>query len=171
MSSYFTIVAFEPHSIYSMRLAKTGELMTHHKDKAVLTLLNTSEVIERDFITVDPEMTLGDMVKVIGRSTRNAFPVLDKDGILLGVVLLDNIRNIMFRPELYDRFRVSTFMVSPPAKIKTETPMDKVMSIFDDTKAWNLPVIDKQGHYIGFMSKSKIFNSYREVLVDTFSGD
>ena len=77
----------------------------------------------------------------------------------------------MFRPELYNRFKVSKFMVSAPAKILVNTPMDKIMETFDDTKAWNLPVVDERGHYIGFMSKSKIFNSYREVLVDNFSGD
>ena len=116
-------------------------------------------------------MTLGDMVKVISRSGRNAFPVVDERGVLLGIVLLDNIRNIMFRPELYNRFHVSKFMVSAPAKIVINTPMDQIMQTFDDTKAWNLPVVDENGHYIGFMSKSKIFNSYREVLVDNFSGD
>ncbi|MDH6303869.1 CIC family chloride channel protein [Parabacteroides sp. PF5-5] len=171
ISSYLTIIMFEPHSIYSMRLAQKGELLTHHKDKAVLTLLNVDAVIEKDFLTVQPDMTLGDMVKVIAKSGRNAFPVVDKNGILMGIVLLDNIRNIMFRPELYDRFKVSKFMVSPPAKIVLNTSMERVMQIFDDTKAWNLPVIDENGQYIGFMSKSKIFNSYREVLVDHFSND
>ena len=89
----------------------------------------------------------------------------------MGLVLLDNIRNIMFRPELYDRFKVSKIMVSPSEKIHTDMPMEKIMQIFDDTKAWNLPVVDKVGHYIGFVSKSKIFNSYRDVLVETFSED
>jgi CIC family chloride channel protein len=171
ISSYLTIIMFEPHSIYSMRLAQKGELLTHHKDKAVLTLLNVDHVIEKDFCIIHPDMTLGDMVKVIAKSGRNAFPVIDKEGVLLGIVLLDNIRNIMFRPELYDRFKVSKFMVSAPARIIINTPMEKVMQIFDDTKAWNLPVVDEEGHYIGFMSKSKIFNSYREILVDNFSGD
>ncbi|MDR1201927.1 MAG: chloride channel protein [Tannerellaceae bacterium] len=171
ISSYLTIIMFEPHSIYSMRLAQKGELLTHHKDKAVLTLLNVDHVIEKDFCIIRPDMTLGDMVKVIAKSGRNAFPVVDNEGVLLGLVLLDNIRNIMFRPELYDRFKVSKFMVSAPARIVINTPMEKVMQIFDDTKAWNLPVVDEEGHYIGFMSKSKIFNSYREVLVDNFSGD
>ena len=171
VSSYLTIIAFEPHSIYSMRLAQKGELLTHHKDRAVLTLLNTDSVIERDFLTVSPEMSLGDMVKVIAKSGRNMFPVIDERGILLGLVLLDNIRNIMFRPELYNRFHVSKFMVSAPAKIQVGTPMEQIMRIFDDTKAWNLPVVDEEGRYIGFMSKSKIFNSYREVLVENFSGD
>lgn len=171
IGSYITIIMFEPHSIYSMRLAQKGELLTHHKDKAVLTLLSADSMLEKDFQTVTPEMTLGDMVKVIARCGRNAFPVLDEKGGLLGVVLLDNIRNIMFRPELYGRFTVSKFMVSSQAVIKINMPMEKIMRIFDDTKAWNLPVIDEQGRYIGFLSKSKIFNSYREVLVDTFSGD
>ena len=171
VSSYITIKMFLPHSIYSMRLAQKGELLTHHKDRAVLTLLNTDSVIERDFLTVSPEMSLGDMVKVIAKSGRNMFPVIDERGILLGLVLLDNIRNIMFRPELYNRFHVSKFMVSAPAKIQVGTPMEQIMRIFDDTKAWNLPVVDEEGRYIGFMSKSKIFNSYREVLVENFSGD
>ncbi|MDR1382199.1 MAG: chloride channel protein [Tannerella sp.] len=172
ISSYATIIVFEPHSIYSMRLAKKGELMTHHKDQAVLTLLKTDNIIETDFIRVTPDMSLGDIVKkAIAQSSRSMFPVVREDGRLTGLVLVDNIRNIMFRPELYNRFYVSRFMVSPPAKIVNDMPMEKIMKIFDDTKAWNLPVVDRDGHYLGFVSKSKIFNAYREVLIDTFSGD
>ena len=102
---------------------------------------------------------------------RNAFPVIDDKGLLLGVILLDHILNIMCRPELYDRFHVSKFRVSTPARIQLGTPMDQIMQTFDDTKAWNLPVVDDEGRYVCFMSKSKIFNSYREVLVEHFSGD
>ena len=171
ISSYITIKMFLPHSIYSMRLAQKGELLTHHKDRAVLTLLNTDHILERDFMTVSPEMSLGDMVKVIAKSGRNTFPVVDEKGVLLGLVLLDNIRNIMFRPELYDRFHVYKFMVTASAKIQEGTSMEQIMRIFDDTKAWNLPVVDCDGRYIGFMSKSKIFNSYREVLVENYSED
>jgi CIC family chloride channel protein len=172
ISSYATIITFEPHSIYSMRLAKKGELMTHHKDQAVLTLLKMDNIIETDFIKVTPDMSLGDIVKkAIAQSSRSMFPVVKGDNRLIGIVLVDNIRNIMFRPELYGRFNVSRFMVSPQAKIINDMPMDKIMKIFDDTKAWNLPVVDRDGHYLGFVSKSKIFNAYREVLVDTFSGD
>ncbi len=169
ISSYLTILSFERHSLYSMRLAQKGELLTHHKDKAVLTLLGLDTVIEKDFIEVKPDMMLGDVVKAIAKSKRNVFPVTDKNGVLRGVVLLDDIRNIMFRPELYDRFNVSKFMVSPPAKLNINLPMEKIMQIFDDTKAWNLPVIDDSGKYIGFVSKSKIFNAYREILVENFS--
>ena len=172
IGSYVTIRAFEPHSLYTMRLAQKGELLTHHKDKAVLTLMNVGSVIETDFIAVRPNMSLGDVVKeAIAKSSRSMFPVVDTEGVLLGIVLVDNIRNIMFRPELYERFRVSRFMVSPPARIVNDMPMEKIMHIFDDTKAWNLPVVDTEGTYIGFVSKSKIFNAYREVLVDTFTGD
>ncbi|MDR1727041.1 MAG: chloride channel protein [Acidobacteriota bacterium] len=170
-SSYSTIRVFESHNLYALRLAQKGELITHRKDKAVLTLLNLDSVLETDFEAVRPDMTLGDVVKIITRSGRNAFPVTDGDGVLLGVVKLDEIRNIMFRPELYDRFRVSRFMVAFPARIASSTPMDQVMRIFDDTGAWNLPVVDEAGRYLGFVSKSKIFGAYRKVLEDNFPGD
>lgn len=163
--SYLTIIVFEPHSIYSMRLAKKGELLTHHKDKSVLILLSTDSVVETDFDTIKPDMDLGDVVKTISKSRRNLFPVVNNEGVLEGIVLLDDIRNIMFRPELYHRFKVSKFMTSPPARLNINLPMEEVMKIFDDTKAWNLPVIDDDNKYLGFVSKSKIFNSYRDILV------
>ena len=161
--SYGTIKMFEPYSIYAMRLAQRGELLTHHKDKAVLTLLKIDNVIESDFLPVRPEMDLREMVKVISQSSRNLFPVLDKEGMLLGVVQLDDIRNIMFRPDLYRRMYVDKFMSMPPAKIEIGDSMECVMKTFDDTGAWNLPVV-YHWKYVGFVSKSKIFNSYRRVL-------
>ncbi len=161
--AYGTIKVFEPYSIYTMRLARRGELLTHHKDKAVLTLLKVNNVIETDFLSVKPEMNLKEMVDTISQSKRNLFPVLNDQGELLGVVLLDEIRNIMFRPDLYKRLYVRKFMSMPPACIDVSYPMDKVMKLFDDTGAWNLPVVDN-GKYVGFVSKSKIFNSYRRVL-------
>lgn len=161
--AYFTIQCFTPYSIYTMRLAKAGDLMTHQKDKAVLTLLKLDNVIETDFKEVHPEMSLREMVDVISVSNRNLFPVTDADGMLKGIVLLDDIRNIMFRTDLYPKMHVSRFMAAVPATIDMHMPMDKVMDIFDKTNAWNLPVVDN-GRYIGFISKSKIFNSYRRVL-------
>ena len=116
--SYGTIKIFEPYSIYTMRLAKRGQLLTHHKDKAVLTLLKIDSVIETDFLTVRPDMTLKQMVDTISRSSRNLFPVLDADDKLIGVVLLDEIRNIMFRPDLYRKMSVSTFMSMPPPRLR-----------------------------------------------------
>ncbi len=161
--SYMTIRTFLPYSIYTMRLAMQGDLLTHHKDKTVLTLLKTDSVIERDFKTVRPEMNLKEVVDIIATSNRNLFPVIDDKGMLQGVVLLDDIRNIMFRPDLYKKMHVSRFMSMPPARIEISDPMEKVMETFDRTNAWNLPVVD-HGRYIGFVSKSKIFNSYRRVL-------
>ncbi len=166
--SYVVIKFFEPHSIYSMRLAKKGELITHHKDKAVLTLMDIEKLIESNFQTVHPEMSLGDMVKVISSSSRNVFPVLDDKNRFLGIVLMDNIRNIIFRPELYSRFNVSRFMTSPPAIIVVGMTMEAIMKSFDETKAWNLPVVDENDVYLGFISKSNILDVYREVLADNF---
>ena len=161
--SYCTVRLFVRYSIYTMRLAKRGELLTHHKDKAVLTLLKMDSVIEKDFAVVHPEMSLREMVHVISQSDRNLFPVTDDEGNLLGIVLLNDIRNVMFRPSLYDRMFVRKFMCMPPAKLEISENMEQVMRTFDKTNAWNLPVVD-HGKYIGFVSKSKIFNSYRRVL-------
>jgi len=163
--SYLTIFIFEKHSIYSLRLAQKGQLVTHHKDKAVLTLMKVENVIEKDCDVLYPDMTLGELVKVIATAKRNVFPVVSNDGKLQGILLLDDIRNIMFRPELYERFTVQKLMVSPPAKLRIDASMEEVMRVFDETNAWNLPVINELGQYMGFVSKSKIFNSYRKVLV------
>jgi CIC family chloride channel protein len=164
--SYLTIILFEPHSLYAMRLAQKGELLTHHKDRAVLTLLKMENVIETDLTVLAPKMTLGELVTIISQSKRNIFPVVHPDtGILMGVVLLDEVRNIMFRPELYNRFTVQKLMISPPATINNSLQMEKVMEIFEGTGAWNLPVVDENKRYVGYVSKSKIFSSYRHVLV------
>ena len=163
--SYLTIMLFEPHSLYAMRLAQKGELLTHNKDRNVLTLLKMDSVLETDFITIFPEMTLGQLVKVISTSHRNVFPVVDNDGHLRGILLLDEVRNIMFQPRLYKRFTVEQLMTSPAAVLSSNMPMEKVMETFEDTGAWNLPVVDEEHKYLGFVSKSKIFNSYRHVLV------
>src|SRR5690554_96523 len=167
--SYGTILVFEKHSIYAIRLAKRGELITHHKDKAVLTFLKIEDLLEKDIPTVKPTMSLGEMVKVISTSNRNIFPVVNDESVLLGLVMMNDIRNIMFRPELYDRFTVQKFMVGAPAKIEISSSMEEVMAMFENTKAWNLPVIDEKGVYKGILSQSSVFNSYREVLVENYS--
>ncbi len=167
--SYGTILVFEKHSIYAIRLAKRGELITHHKDKAVLTFLKVEDLLETDIPTVKPDYTLGEMVKVISTCTRNIFPVVNDEGRLMGMVLINNIRNIMFRPELYDRFTVEKFMVGAPAKVEITSPMEEVMAKFENSKAWNLPVVDGKGLYMGILSQSSVFNSYREVLVENYS--
>lgn len=155
--SYLTIILFEPHSLYAMRLAQKGELLTHHKDKAILTMLKMENFIETDFAELNPEMTLGELVKIISRSKRNLFPVVNPTThVIMGIV---------FRPDLYNRFKVSKLMTSLPATLNANMPMGKVMDIFEDTGAWYLPVLDDNKVYLGFVSKSKIFDSYRHVLV------
>jgi chloride channel protein, CIC family len=164
--SYLTIMLFEPHSLYAMRLAQKGELLTHHKDKAILTMLKMENFIETDFIELYPEMTLGELVKNISHSKRNLFPVLDpRTRVIIGIVLVDEVRNIMFRQDLYNRFKVKKLMTAMPAMLHTDMPMGKVMDIFEDTGTWYLPVVDDNKVYLGFCSKSKVFNSYRHVLV------
>ncbi|MBN1181464.1 MAG: chloride channel protein [Bacteroidales bacterium] len=163
--AYLTIMYFEPHSIYTHRLAKRGELITHHKDKAVLTMMKLDKVVEKDFSTIHPEATLGELVKVISKSKRNVFPVVDKDDLLLGIVMLDNIRDVVFNHELYNTTYVTSLMVIPPAFVSINDPMERVMEKFEKSSAWNLPVVDK-GKYIGFVSRSKIFSSYRKLLVE-----
>ena len=163
--SFITIYVFEPHSIYAMRLAHKGELVTHHKDRAVLCLMRMQNVIETDLQTISPEAKLGDLVKLISTSKRNIFPVVKKDGTFIGIVSLEEVRNIMFRPELYNRFTVKKLMIYPPEKVDVKDSMDVVMEKFEQTQAWNLPVLDGD-KYVGYVSKSKIFNAYREVLVE-----
>lgn len=166
--SYITIYVFEPHSLYAMRLAKKGELMTHHKDKAVLSLLKTDDLIETDIQTIAPSAMFGDLIKLISQSKRNIFAVVDNKGVFLGIVSLEEVRNIMFRPELYNRFTVRRLMVSPPAKVYIGDSMETVARKFDDSHAWNLPVLDGD-KYVGFVSKSKVFTAYRDVLVELSS--
>ena len=166
VSAYLTIMIFEPHSIYSMRLAQKGELLTHNKDKSVLTLMDIESVVETDFQTVYADHDLGEMVRVISKAKRNMFPVVDKQEVLQGIVVLDDIRHIMFRQELYHRFTVGQLMVLPAERINLEDSMEEVMRKFDETKAWNLPVVDADGKYKGFLSKSRILNTYRQMLVD-----
>ena len=163
--SYITIMYFEPHSIYASRLAKRGELITHHKDKAILTLLEMEKVIETDFNAVSPEYTLGELVKVISKSKRNMYPVLNKDNMLVGIVLLDNIRHIIFNTDMYTTTHVRDLMILPPAFVSPHESMESALHKFEENNAWNLPVIDN-GKYVGFLSKSKIFSVYRKWLVD-----
>lgn len=166
VSSYLTIIAFEPHSIYSMRLAKKGELLTHNKDAAIMTLMSMDDLIEKDFLTVTPDMTLGELVSTIAKARRNIFPVVDGAGHLKGIIQMDDIRNIMFRQELYRRYTCQQLMVDPPCIINIMESMMAVMRKFDETNAWNLPVESKDGKFLGFISKSRVFSTYRQVLVD-----
>ncbi|MEE1183085.1 MAG: chloride channel protein [Paludibacteraceae bacterium] len=163
--SFITIYIFEPHSLYAMRLAQKGELVTHHKDKAVLSLLKTENLIETDMRPIAPEALLGDLVKIMSVCNRNVFPVIDNDGIYLGEIRVEEVRNIMFRPELYQRFNMQKLMVSPRERVDVNDSMEVVMKKFEQSNAWNLPVLDGK-KYVGYVSKSKIFSAYRSVLVE-----
>ena len=164
--SFATMRAFEPFSIYSKRLAKSGDLITHNSDRAVLTLLQTSDLVETDFTSVRLDDTLGDLVKAVARSTRNLYPVLDDEGIYRGYIGLDDIREIMFDKDKYETTKLYTLMKNAPATVLSTDRMDSVMDKFDKTGAWNLPVVDEDGRYVGYVSKSKIFSSYRKRLQD-----
>jgi CIC family chloride channel protein len=165
--SYSITRYYIPHSVYAMELGKRGDLITHNKDHAVLTLMDLNKVIETNFIEVYPEMTLKMIVKnAIIKSKRNIFPVLDKENRLLeGIISLDDLRPVMFNKSLYKKVTAKELMNKPPEIIDLEKDkMTTVMKKFQDTGAWNLPVI-KDGKYYGFVSKSKLLTSYRRKLI------
>lgn len=170
VSSYLTVRIFDSNNIYAVRLAQRGELITHDKDQAVLTTLKVADVVEKNFMPVSPEMDLGALTSVVAKTKRNIFPVLNAAKHLVGVIYLDDIRHIMFRQELYHRYSVASLMRQVPERLSIEEPMDVVMRKFEDTGAWNLPVEDITGEYIGFISKSAVFTAYRNTLLD-FTSD
>ena len=163
--SYVCSKYFIPHSLFNLQLALKGELMTHNKDKAVLMQMQLEKLVEKNFSTIQPEMNLGTLVKVVAESKRNIFPVVNENNIFLGIINLDDIRKVMFDQSLYTKFTVSDLMHQPMGSIKLYDPMDKVMAKFKETGAWNLAVTC-QGEYIGFISKSKLFSNYRRKLVE-----
>ncbi|MBR1667067.1 MAG: chloride channel protein [Bacteroidaceae bacterium] len=163
--SYLTINIFEPHSIYAMRLARRGQLITHNKDNAILTVLSLKSLIEKDYKAVEADMPLGKLVSTISKSHRNIFPVIDASGRLQGVVSLDSVRLYMFRPELYRQYTAGTFMKEPPAVLMVNDSLKTVAQKFEETGAWNLPVVDENHIYLGFISRSGLFTSYRETLI------
>jgi CIC family chloride channel protein len=162
---------FHPHSVYTMELGRKGELITHNKDHAVLTLMDIESVVEQNFISINPEMTLGDMVhKAVVKSNRNIFPVVHPEtNSLEGIILLDDLRPVMFDQSLYTEVIARDLMQNPLAIIDLENDkMTDVMKKFQDSGAWNLPVVS-QNCYFGFVSKSKLLTAYRRKLID-FSG-
>ena len=154
----------DPDSIYTKQLRQKGELLTHDKDQSVFVFLKLEDLMETDFLRIKENMTLGDIVHIISTARRNIFPVIDNFGHLLGVVQLDDLREDMFKPEKYGR-PISYYMIPPPDKILEHEAIQGVMEKFEDKHTWMLPVVDKQNHYLGFISKSRILNAYREQLV------
>ena len=165
--SYMITKNYMEHTIYTRELAERGDLLTHNKDQSVLTLMSLDSVIETDFIQLQPDMTLGDMLhSAVSKSSRNLFPVVDEEKRLVGIILLDDIRTVMFDQTLYNSTSAETFMHNPPEYIHYEKDsMKSVMKKFQSTGAWNLPVI-KNDMYYGFVSKSKLLTAYRRELIN-----
>jgi len=164
--AYLTIIIFEPHSIYTMRLARKGQLVTHNKDQAILTLMSMDSVIERYEEHLHPSDDLSEIVRQISSSSRDIFPVVDDAGKLLAVLVLDRVRHVMFRTELYHKLFVRDLMSQCAGRLNVGDPMDVVVKTFDQTKAWTLPVVDEEGIFIGFIRRSHVFAMYRSMLQD-----
>ena len=170
VSAYLTINIFESHSIYGIRLAKQGRLVTHHTDHAVLTLMSLDSVIDRDYQGVDPDMELGQMVHKISRSRTDVLPVTDAAGMLLGEIDIRKIRHVMFRTELYHHFKANQLMAEPAAVLNDGIPMTAVMKTFERTQADWLPVLDSDNHLKGYISRKRMYDMYRKMVHD-FSQD
>ena len=162
--SFSTISYFEKHSIYTKGLIETGDLIQYDKDRIVLSLIDLKKIIEKALLIIDPESSLDDLVKLVMKSKRNIFPVVNETKELQGIVTLDDIREMMFDETTRKDVLIKTIMHKPPASVSTHEKMQSVMNKFEVTQAWNLPVID-DGKYIGFISKSRIFNAYRKKLI------
>lgn len=164
--AYLVIIIFEPHSIYGMRLAREGKLITHHTDRAVLTLMSLDSVIDKNYTAVPQDMTLGQLTHAISRSNSNILPVLTEGGDLLGEVNVNNIRHLMFRTELYNHFTVAQLMTPPPVTLGMNDPMEDVMQRFEETHVNMLPVVDMENHLIGYISRTRMYAQYRQMVAD-----
>jgi CIC family chloride channel protein len=166
VAAYLTINIFESHSIYGIRLAQQGRLVTHHTDHAVLTLMSLDSVIDRDFQCVDADMELGQMVHKISRSHTDVLPVTDAAGMLLGEIDIRKIRHVMFRTELYHHFKANQLMAEPAAVLNDGIPMTEVMKTFERTQADWLPVLDADNHLKGYIYRKRMYNMYRKMVHD-----
>lgn len=164
--SVLTISIFEPHSIYAMRLAREGKLITHHTDRSVLTLMSLKSVVDKNFIPVNPDLPLGKLVNVISRSHSSFLPVVDSGGTLLGEIDITKIRQIMFRTELYNRFTVKQIMTPVQATLGINDPMEEVMRKFDTKNTNFLPVVDVNQRIIGYISRTRLYSMYRKTVED-----
>ena len=154
---------FVSNSVYTYQLARRGQLFTHHKDRAILSMMRVDKLIERDFLSIRPEQNLGDLTVLISETHRNIFPVIDKNNQFAGIVRMDDIRKIIFKPELYKTTLISSIMVIPEVTIDPEESMERVVQKFRDSGKFNIPVI-KEGKYLGFVSRAKVLSKYRSLL-------
>lgn len=164
--SLLTISIFESHSIYALRLAREGKLLTHHIDKAAITLMGMQSVVEKDYHPVSPDLPMGKLVSEISRSNNNFLPVVNQAGVLLGIINITRIRHIIFRSELYTRFKVKQLMLQPSAVLSDHEPMQEVMKKFDETDAAQLPVVDVNGVLKGYISRTRLYSTYRQIVAD-----
>lgn len=164
--SVMVISIFEPHSIYASRLAREGKLLTHHTDKSILTLMNMDTIIEKEVTTVAPDLPLSKLVNVLSSSDSSFIAVVDTAGRLLGEIDINKIRNIVFRTELYHRFRANQLMTSVPAILYTNEPMEEVMKKFDETNADCLPVVDINNRLKGYINRTRMYRTYRQLVTD-----
>jgi len=167
--SYLTMRVFETNSVYTIQLAARGELLTHHKDKNTLMRMQVDTLIETNFNTVGPDLLLADLVKVVAKSQRNIFPVVEDDNKFLGIVILDDIRHIMFNSEMYNTTYVRNLMFMPEITVDRDESMEDVATKFHKCGKYNLPVL-KDGKYLGFISRANVFSAYRKLLKE-FSDD
>ena len=168
--SFAVNYSLDRDSIYTKQLRMRGELLTHDKDSSAFVFLRLDQLMETDFIRIREALTLGDIVNIISSARRNIFPVVDNNGKLLGVVQLDDLRHDMFNREKWHT-SIMHYMIQPPDKILEHEMIQSIMPRFEQSNTWMLPVVDKQGHYLGFISKSRILNSYREALVNVSQAD
>ncbi|MBN2777183.1 MAG: chloride channel protein [Bacteroidales bacterium] len=161
--SYATVRIFTSNSVYTKQLAKRGELLTHNADKNMLSMLKLESLIEKNFLTINEEASLGDLTKIISKSSRTIYVVVDEQNVLKGIVWLDHVKHLMFRPELYDNTFVRDLMYMPVELVETSMSVQQVAEIFETTQHYNLPVVDN-GKYIGFVSRAKVFSNYRKKM-------
>ena len=166
ISSYLTINIFEHHSIYAVRLAKQGKLLTHHTDKSILTLMSMDKIIDHDFTSVGPDMEMGKLIHAISSSRNDYIPVLDESRKLLGEIDINNLRHIIFRTELYHRFHVNQLMSPPAAMLGVNDPMEDVMKTFERTGAQYLPVVNIDSQLVGYISRTRLYSMYRQFVAD-----
>ena len=164
--AYLTILLFEPHSIYGMRLARQGKLITHHTDHSVLTLMTLDSVIDREFTPVEPDIEMGQLVHALSKSYSEVIPVLGPAKNLLGEIDINKIRHIIFRTELYNHFKVSQLMQQPKTKLRLGDPIEEVMQAFDKYNSQYLPVIDDEGQLYGYVSRTHLLTQYRQMVAD-----
>ena len=164
--AYLTIIIFEPHSIYGMRLAREGKLLTHHTDRSILTLMSIDSVIDKSYTHVPEDMELGTLVHAISRSHNTILPVIDQGGKFLGEIDMSKLRHIIFRTELYHHFKVRQLMSQPPCVLSVNDPMEEVMKRFDSTDAGMLPVLETDGTLRGYVSRSHLYSTYRKMVAD-----